>query len=356
MSISNVMMSFPKPAYHYSQQTGLVKYVFVDFTKDAVAMQNEEYKKHVLTDYPYIVDFIQRQFQRICTELCIKYTNFDDIRAIARDYISFCKETGFVESSPIKRTDDQVLAITTSTAGYDEKVEKWLQMFLVFLSKKKETNDFISDEGFHNELMFNIAVYIMSVREVVLYLCGNYVMIEKIKQSLDCIHQLMMDELSIEEMSELTALRNETATLMKMVKHNVYDIEDLKTFGPSDANRFFMKHPNNVYSKHINEIKKNNQYDPERYTTTYFVGKTIVVDDDATEYRPMFNMFNMPLVSTINKTVDKSLREEILGDYGWLVKFDDELAKYPEELARYADIVKPTDYIHINPIFRYKCP
>ena len=350
------MLSFPKPAYYYSTQTGLVKYVFVDFTKDAVAIQNEEYKKHVLKDYPYIVEFIQRQFHRICHEFGIKYTNFDDIREIARDYISFCRETGFVESSPIKRTDDQLLAITTSTAGYDEKIEKWLQMFLVFLSKKKENNDFIGDESFHNELMFNVAVYIMSARDVVLYLCGNYVMIEKIKQALDCIHQFMMDELSIEEMTELTALRKETATLMKMVKHNVDDIEDLKTFGPSDVNRFFMKHPNNVYSKHINEIKKNKQYDPEKYTATYFVGKPI---DDGTEHRPMFNMFNMPLVSTINKTNYEEVREEITDDYAWstwIVKFKDELAKYPEELSPYVDLVKPDEYIHINPIFRYKCP
>jgi hypothetical protein len=36
------------------------------------------------------------------------------------------------------------------------------------------------------------------------------------------------------------------------------------------------------------------------------------------------------------------------------VKFEDEYAKYPEELARYVDVVKPTDYIHVNPIFRYK--
>jgi hypothetical protein len=356
MSISDAMLSFPKPAYYYSQQTGLVKYVFVDFTNDKVALQNEEYKKYVLTGYPYIVEFIQRQFQRICLEFGIKYQNFDDIRKIARDYISFCRETGFVESSPIKRTDDQVLAITTSTAGYDEKIEKWLQMFLAFLSKKNDNNDFIGDEGSHNELMFNIAVYIMSARDVVLYLCGNYVMIEKIKQALDCIHQIMMDELSIEEMTELTALRKETATLMKMVKHNVDDIEDLKTFGPSDVNRFFMKHPNNVYSKHINEIKKNKQYDPEKYTATYFVGKPI---DDVTEHRPMFNMFNMPLVSTINKTEDTDLKEDILSEYAWsqwLVKFEDELAKYPEELSRYASLVKPGDYIHINPIFRYKCP
>jgi hypothetical protein len=350
MSISNVMMSFPKPAYHYSQQTGLVKYVFVDFTKDEVVQQNEEYKKHVLTDYPNIVEFIQRQFQRICTEFGIKYQNFDDIRAIARDYISFCQETGFVESSPIKRTDEETLAITTYTAGYDEKIEKWLQRFLTFLSEKKDRNDFIENEDCHNGLMFSIAVYIMTVREVVLYLCENYVMIENIQKALDCIHQFMMDELSIEEMAELTALRKETATLMKMLKYTVDNIDDVKTFIPSDANRFFMKKPNNVYSKHIIELKKNNEYDPEKYTATYFVGKPIVVDDDGTEHRPMFNMFNMPLVSTINKTVD----EEIHDDYEWLVKFEDELANYPEELTRYTNVVKPTDYIHINPVFRYK--
>ena len=347
------MLSFPKPVYYYSAQTGLVKYVFVDFTKDEVAQQNEGYKKHVLADFPYIVEFIQRQFQRICHEFGIKYQNFDDIRAIARDYISFCRTTGYVEMEPIKRTDDQVLAITTSTAGYDEKIEKWLQRFLTFLSEKKERNDFIENEECHNDLMFNVSVYIMTVREVVLYLCGNYLLIEKIKQTLDCIHQIMMNELSIEEMTELTALRKETATLMKMVKFNVDNIEDVKAFIPSDANRFFVKMPNNVYSKHINELKKNKQYDPEKYTATNFVGRFI----EGTEHRPMFNMFNMPLVSTINKTNDEELREEITEDYAWsqwLVKFEDELAKYPDELTKYADIVKPTDYIHTNPIFRHK--
>ena len=358
MSISAVMLSFPKPAYYYSAQTGLVKYVFVDFTKDAVAMKNEEYNKHVLKDYPYIVEFIQRQFQRICHEFGIKYTNFDDIRKIARDYIDFCKYTGCVEMEPIKRTDDQVLAITTSTAGYDEKIEKWLHMFLTFLSNRQENNNFIGDdETSHNALMFNISVYIMTAREVVLYLCGNYLLIEKIKQTLDCIHQIMMNELSIDQITELAALRKETVNLMQMIKYNVDDIEDLKTFLPSDANRFFMKHPHNIFSKHINELKKNKQYDPEKYSAVNFVGKPIVVDDEGTEYKPIFNMFNMPLVSTINKTNDEELREEITNNYAWstwIVKFKDELAKYPKELSPYVDLVKPDDYIHINPIFRYK--
>ena len=352
MSISAIMLSFPKPVYYYSAQTGLVKYVFVDFTKDEVAQQNEEYKKHVLADFPYIVEFIQRQFQRICHEFGIKYQNFDDIRAIARDYISFCRTTGYVEMEPIKRTDDQVLAITTSTAGYDEKIEKWLQRFLTFLSEKKDRHDFIENEDCHNGFMFSIALCIMLTREVVLYLCRDYVIIENIQKSLDCIHQFMMNELSIEEMAELTALRKETATLMKMVNYNVDNIEDVKAFIPSDANRFFVKMPNNVYSKYINELKKNKQYDPEKYTATNFVGRFI----EGTEHRPMFNMFK-PLVSTINKTNDEELREEITNDYAWsqwLVKFEDELAKYPDELTKYADIVKPTDYIHTNPIFRYK--
>uniref|UniRef100_A0A6C0BTS7 Uncharacterized protein n=1 Tax=viral metagenome TaxID=1070528 RepID=A0A6C0BTS7_9ZZZZ len=349
MSISNAMMSFPKPSYQYSQQTGLVKYVFVDF---ASSMQDEDYKKHVLTDYPYIVEFIQRQFHRICTEFGIKYQNFDDIRKIARDYIDFCKEPGcvVVDNTLIKRTEEEALAITTSTAGYDEKIEKWLQHFLEFLSDKKVRNDYIYSEKFHDELMFNVAFYIISAREVVLYLCGNYVMIEKIKQALDCIHQFMMDELTADEMAEITALRKETTTLMKMLKYNVDNIEDIKTFVPSDKNRFFMKKPNNVYSKHINELKKNKQYDPDKYTSIYFV---------RSENRPVFNMFNMPLVSTINKAVDEELRESILCEHAWsewLVKFEDELAKYPGELARYVDLVKPGDYIHINPIFRYKCP
>lgn len=357
MSISAVMSSFPKPMYYYSQQTGLVKYVFVDFTKDPVSKQNEEYKKHVLTGYPYIVEFIQRQFHRICLELGVNYQNFYDIRTIARDYISFCQETGFVESSPIKRTDEEILDITTKTAGYDEKIEKWLQRFLAFLSTKKENNNFINNEEFHTDLMYNIAIYIMAAREVVLYLCGNYVMIERIKQTLDCIHQFMIDELGIEDMTELTTIRKETVNLMKMIQYNVDNVDDLKTFIPSDKNRFFMKCPNNVFSKHINELKKNKQYDPEIHTTTYFVGKPIVVDDDGTEHNPIFNMFNMPLVSTINKTADEELREDILSEYAWsqwLVKFEDEHAKYPEELTRYVGVVKPSDYIHINPIFRYK--
>lgn len=345
MSISNAMLSFPKPSYQYSQQTGLVKYVFVDF---ASTMQDEDYKKHVLTYYPYIVEFIQRQFQRICTELRIKYQNFDDIRKIARDYIDFCKETGCVlDNTPIKRTEEETLAITTSTAGYDEKIEKWLQWFLEFLSDKKVRNDYVDSEKFHNELMFNVAFYIISAREVVLYLCGNYAMIEKIKQALDCIHHFMMDELKADEMAELTALRKETSTLMKMLKYKVDNIEDINTFVQSDNNRFFMKKPNNVYSKHINELKKNKQYDPDKYTSIYFI---------KTEHRPVFNMFNMPLVSTINKAVDEEVRESILCDYAWsewLVKFEDELAKYPDKLAKYVGLVKPGEYIHINPIFRY---
>jgi hypothetical protein len=356
-SISAVMDSFPRPSYQYSEQTGLVKYVFVDFTNDHVAQQNEDYKKHVLTGYPYIVEFIQRQFQRICLEFGIRYTNYDDIRKIAKDYIWFCRVKGYVEAEPIKRTDDEILGITTTTAGYDEKIEKWFQRFLAFLSKKVENNDFIESETFHNNLMYSVAVYIMSVREVVLYLCSNYVLIEKTKQCLNCIHQFMMDELTPEEMAELTALRKETGNLLTMIKHNIDNIEDIKTFVPADKNRFFMMCPDNVFSKHIHELKKNKQYDPEKYVATNFVGKPIMVDDYGTDHKPIFNMFTMPLVSTINKTSDTGLSEEIEDDYAWkswIVKFKDELAKYPEELSRYVDLVKPDDYIHINPVFRYK--
>jgi hypothetical protein len=181
-------------------------------------------------------------------------------------------------------------------------------------------------------------------------------MIEKIKQALDCIHQFMMDELTVEEMTELALLRKETVNVMMMIQYKVDHVDDLKTFIHSDKNRFFMKMPNNVFSKHINELKKNKQYDPEKYAVTYFVGKPLTEDD---EHKPMFNMFAMPLVSTINKTADAHLKEEIIGEYAWsqwLVKFEDELAKYPDELAKYVDVVKPGDYIHINPIFRYKCP
>jgi len=360
MSISAAMLSFPKPAYHYSAQTGLVKYVFTEdpFITDKTARQNAEYAKHVFVGYPNIVTYIRRQFHRICHEFGIKYKDNEEIFKIARDYVDFCKTTGCVEMEPIKRTDDEVLAITTQTAGYDEKIEKWLHMFLGYLSKKQENNNFIGDdEKSHNDLMFNVAVYIMTAREVVLYLCGNYLLIEKIKQALDCIHQIMMNELSVEQITELAALRKETANLMKMIQYNVDDVEDLKTFLPSDANRFFMKKPNNVFSKHIHELKKNKQYDPEKYSAVNFVGKPIVVDEEGTEYKPMFNMFTMPLVSTVNKINDAELREEIEDDYAWetwIVKFKDELAKYPEELSRYVGIVKPDEYIHINPIFRYK--
>ena len=360
MSISAAILSFPKPAYHYSAQTGLVKYVFADeyFMEDKTARQNEEYNKYVVTSFPHMVTFIRRQFQRICHDFGIKYKDYDDISKIARDYIDFCKTVGYVEGQPIKRTEDEVLAITTKTAGYDEKIEKWLSVFLTFLSTKQENNNFIGDnEASHADLMFNIAVYIMTAREVVLYLCDNYLLIEKIKQALDCIHQFMMDDLSVEQIAELASLRKETANLMKMIQYNVDDVEDLKTFLPSDANRFFMKYPNNVFSKHINELKKNKQYDPEKYAAVNFVGKPIVVDDEGTEYKPMFNMFAMPLVSTINKTTDAELREEIEYDHAWstwIVKIKDELAKYPEELSRYVGFVKPDEYIHINPIFRYK--
>lgn len=351
------MDAFPKPSYQYSEQTGLVKYVFVDFANDQVAQQNEDYKKHVLTGYGYIVEFIQRQFQRICLEYGIKYTNYDDIRKIAKDYIWFCRNTGYIPSEPIKHTDDETLAITTSTAGYDEKIEKWFQRFLEFLTNKGKNNDFFENEEFHKNLMYNVAVYILSVRDVVLYLCSNYVFIEKIKECLNCIHLFMMNELTHEEMAELTALRKETANLLTMIKHNVDNIEDIKTFVPGDKNRFFMVCPDNVFSKHINELKKNKQYDPEKYVATYFVGKPIVVDDCGTEHNPIFNMFTMPLVSTINKTNDEELRDDIECDYAWktwIVKFEDELARYPNELSKWADIVKPGDYIHINPIFRYK--
>jgi hypothetical protein len=81
------------------------------------------------------------------------------------------------------------------------------------------------------------------------------------------------------------------------------------------------------------------------------------VDEQGTEYKPMFTMFAMPLVSTINKTTDEEVKDDIMCDYAWstwIVKFKDELANYPDELTKYADIVKPDDYIHINPIFRYK--
>jgi hypothetical protein len=230
-------------------------------------------------------------------------------------------------------------------------------MFLTFLLKRQENNNFICDEKSHNDMMFNVAVYIMTARDVVLYLCDNYLLIEKIKQALDCIHMFMMDELNVEQITELVSLRKETANLIKMVQYNVDNLDDLKTFLPSDENRFFMKYPHNVFSKHIHELKKNKQYDPEKYAAVNFVGKPIVVDEEGTEYKPIFNMFAMPLVSTINKTTNEELKDDILCDYAWetwIVKFKDELAKHPEELSRYVDLVKPDDYIHINPIFRYK--
>ena len=136
MSISAAMLSFPKPAYYYSAQTGLVKYVFTDnpFITDKTARQNEEYNKHVVDGYPNIVTYIRRQFHRICHEFGIKYKDNEEISKIARDYVDFCKTVGCVEMERIKHTADEVLAITTSTAGYDEKIDKWLSMFLAFLS------------------------------------------------------------------------------------------------------------------------------------------------------------------------------------------------------------------------------
>ncbi len=344
-SLSNILATCPEPSYQYSPITGLVKYVFVDFTKDSLYNDNDK----VLKDYPYIVEFIQRQFQRICIQFGIKYKTFDDIRKIASDYIAFCREVGYVEDEPIKHTEQEILDITTQTAGYDEKIEKWLHRLLTFLSVKKEKKQFIdNNENYHDEIMFNVAVYVMATRDVVLYLCRNYVLIDKIRSSLDYVHKFMKDELDDDELTELTALRKETMDLLNKIEFVVDDVDLLKTFIPSDKHRFFMKYPDNVFSKHMNELKKNHQYDPKKYGTTYFVGKP----DGA-----MFNMFNMPLVSTINKTSDAELREEILEDYAWsqwLVKFEDELAKHPEELVEYVDLVKPSDYIHINPVFRYK--
>lgn len=352
MSISTVIMSFPKPAYYYSAETGLVKYVCVDFTNDSVAMQDEEYKTNVFINYPFIEQFIKRQFQRICFELGIKCNN-DDIQKITSDYILFCKRVGYVEPEKIIRTEEQILDFKTKTASYDEKIEKWLRRFLSFLVMKNEKNNFIHDEKTHNDLMFSVAVYIMASKDVVLYLCGNCLMIEKISQTLDCVHQFMMDELTVDEITEVALLRKETANLIQMIRYNVEDAETLKTFIPSDKDRFFMKYPDNVYSKFINDLKKNHQYDHNKYTITYFIGKNI----GDTEHKPMFNMFGMPLVSTINKTEDEDLKEDIASDYAWskwMVKFEDEFAKHPDELERFKDTVKPTDYIHINPIFRYK--
>jgi hypothetical protein len=352
MNFSNIVASMPRPTYQYMSQTGLVKYVFVDFTDDPRKAEC------VATDYPYIMEFIQRQFQRICVDFGIKYQNFDDIRKIASDYISFCREVGYVEDEPNKHTEKEILDITSKTAGYDEKMENWLQKFLTFLSDRNTNQTFIINEEYHNDLMFNVAFCIMAVRETALYLCGNYVLIETIKQLLELIYKSMFNELSVEEISELNAMRKETSELMKIIQYKVDNIEDMNTFVPSDKNRFFMKYPNNVFSNHINELKKNNQYNPEKYATTYFIGNSIADnEEDGIEYKPIFNMFSMPLVSKINNTDDSSIKKIILDDYAWskwLVRFEDEFAKYPDELAKYVDVVKPGDYIHINPIFRYK--